>query len=87
MSAAFVIYGIADIFTFPRISAKAFLAVNSAVSAVSTIAAPSSVYAVPSCIWKSSGYAKDTPWQDSGRSRIFWIGLQGVQAAELVQYV
>ena len=39
MSAAFVIYGIADTFIFPRISAKAFLAVNSAVSAVSMIAA------------------------------------------------
>ena len=37
--AAFLIYGIADIFIFPRISAKAFLAVNSAVSAVSMIAA------------------------------------------------
>ena len=87
MSAAFVIYGIADIFTFPRISAKAFLAVNSAVSAVSMIAA--ALFSAPGSIlhMEVTGYAKVTPWQNSGRSRIFWIGLQSVQAAELVQSV
>ena len=38
MSAAFVIYGTADIFIFPRNSPKDFLAVHSAVSAVPMIA-------------------------------------------------
>ena len=38
ISAAFLIYGIADIFTLHSISAKDFLAVHSAVSAVSMIA-------------------------------------------------